>query len=218
MDTLELLRDYDAVLQDHHFVYKSGKHGPHYINMDSLFPFPELLLQLGNALARASGSRNDVDTVVGAATGGIPLAYFTALGMNDAYLRPHPKVVWADKKGDDFVFERAGYANHLNGKRVLVVEDLLNTGDTTKKVIAQAQLHGAVVVSVCVVCNRGSETAESLGVPRLEALCKVDFQAFASESCPLCEAAVPIVANIGHGEKFQLEHPDYSGGYTKLAA
>lgn len=215
MDVLKTLAEQGAVLTDHHFIYKSGTHGPHYINMDPVFPDLELIYKLCYELGE--GFWRDTDTVVGPATGGIPLALFTALQLSN---RGDFTVsaLWADQVGKDFAFERASFAEHLQGKRVLVVEDLLNTGDSVKKVIAQARLHGADVIGVSVICNRGSETAESLGVPRLETLSSVDFQAFAPDTCPLCEVYVPIVTDIGHGAEYQQEHPDYAGGYVKLLA
>lgn len=212
MDVLETLAERGAVLQDKHFVYKSGKHGPHYINMDPMFPDIAFMWKLCGGLSGPfyyPHRRKAVDTVVGAATGGIPLAAITAYQL-DAGL------AWADKDGDDFVFDRAGFVEQLTGKRVLVVEDLLNTGDTTKKIIALVRQHGGEVVGVSVVCNRGQETAASLDVPRLEQLASVEFQALDAETCWLCANAVPIVADIGHGKEYQQSHPDYIGGYTTL--
>ena len=109
-------------------------------------------------------------------------------------------------------------AEALKGKYVLVVEDLLNTGDTVKKVVAQVRRHGGHVIGVSAICNRGPETAESLGVPRLEALASVDFEVLDPDDCRLCQAKIPIVEDIGHGGKYKELHPDYPGRYKKLLA
>lgn len=214
MNVLEVLAKRRAILTDHHFVYKSGKHGPHYINMDPVFPDTRIMRALCGELGKPF-DRN-IDIVVGAATGAIPLAALTAIEIGERNPPNYPAVVWADKDGDGFAFERAGFVEQLAGKRVLVVEDLLNTGDTVKKVIEQVRLNGGEVVGVSVICNRGSETAESLGVPRLEQLASVQFQAFDPWSCPLCEQRVPIVSDIGHGKEFQAMNGGYSGGFTTL--
>lgn len=218
MDVLETLEQRGAILTNWHFVYKSGKHGPHYINMDPVFPDTKLMLGVCTALGEPfthGRLMNPIDTVVGAATGAIPLATLTAASLGN-WRWPYPAVAWADKDGDDFVFERAGFVDQLAGKRVLVVEDLLNTGDTVKKVIAQVRKHGGEVIGVSVICNRGDETAESLDVPRLEELASVDFVAYEPADCPLCPDNVPIVEDIGHGKKYRQEHPDYAGGYASL--
>jgi orotate phosphoribosyltransferase len=215
MDVLALLQDRGAVYLDEHFVYKSKKHGSKYINMDPLFPDVTSMEILCEGLAKPF--LGHVDTVAAAATGGIPLAMFTAMNLvGSSGDFAYPQAVWADKKGDDFEFGRAGFAEALRGKRVLVVEDLLNTGDSVKKVIAQARLHGAEIIGVSVICNRGRETAESLGVPRLDALSSVDFQVFDADACPLCANDTRIVEDIGHGDEYKIKNPDYKGGYKKL--
>lgn len=218
MDVLETLAERGAILTNWHFVYKSGKHGPHYINMDPVFPDTKLMLAICTALGEPfthNRLNNPIDTVVGAATGAIPLATLTAASLGN-WRWPYPAIAWADKVGDTFGFLRAGFREQLAGKQVLVVEDLLNTGDTVKKVVEQAQAWGAEIVGVSVVCNRGKETAESLGVPRLEALASVDFKVLDEDTCSLCAQNVPIVSDIGHGDWYQQKHPDYEGGYASL--
>lgn len=210
LDIIKELEAVGAVLLDKHFIYKSGKHGPGYINMDPLFPDMALMSRLCTELSYGYKFQK-VDTVVGAATGGIPLAVLTAKTMIGL-----PAAVWADKRGDSFVFERAGFTEHLTGKTVVIVEDLLNTGDTTKKIIALVREHGGNILGVSVICNRGRETAQSLDVPELHQLSAVDFIVYDANGCPLCEQEVPIVEDIGHGAEYKEQHPGYSGSFIKL--
>jgi len=217
MSILDVLAARGAVLTDKHFVYAKGGHGPNYINIDPALPDVELMNEVCHQLgAPFSGN---VDTVAAPATGGIPLAVLTALSLTGRDKR-HPAVVWADKitvdGKDDFVFDRDGFKRELSGRRVLIVEDLLNTGGSVKQVVDRAREAGAEVVGVSVVCNRGPETAESLGVPKLHAVEKVDFQVFPGDDCPLCVREVPIVTDIGHGAGYQVTHPDYVGKYVTL--
>lgn len=202
-----------AVYVDQHFVYASGQHGPGYINMDPLFPDVDLMAALGAQLVRPF--RAEFDTVAGPATGGIVVAFSAASRVTDP---PRPKAVWADKVNGGFAFERAGFAGHLAGKRVLIVEDLLTTGGSVRKVCEAARTHGATVIGVSVVCRRGRVTAEDLGVPRLEVLADVDFAATPADQCQLCADNVPIVADIGHGEEYRRQHSGYPGGYVQLLA
>jgi orotate phosphoribosyltransferase len=213
MDVLQELENARAVLSGRHFVYKSGKHGSGYINMDTVFPDLSLTRQLCELLAdpfRGEG----IEVVAAPAVGGIVLAALTALAFDGS--APGAAAVWADKAGDGFVFERAGFAERLAGSSVLVVEDLLTTGGSVLKVCRQVEACGGTVRGVSVVCNRGGVTAGQLGVPRLEALASVDFDAVDESDCELCRAAVPIVADIGHGAEFRARHPDYAGGYVRL--
>lgn len=221
LDILAELEKAGAVLLNRHFVYKSGKHGSGYINMDPLFPNIRLVETLGQKLVSQFHSswveygKPSVDTVIAPATGGILLAYAAAKAWHRAYEGP-PRAVWADKKGDNFVFERAGFTEHLKDKKVLVVEDLLTTGSSVIKVCREAEKHGAEIIGVSAICNRGGVTAEDLGVPHLETLASVSFEAIDAVVCPLCAHGVAIVEDIGHGSEYKLEHPNYKGGYAKL--
>lgn len=213
IDVLKELERAGAVLLDHHFVYVSGKHGSGYINIDPLFPDVALVSQLCEKLVEPYvGS---VDAVVAPATGGIVLSVLSARALLDK--GDVVSSVWADKTGDrDFAFERAGFADAVKGKRVLVVEDLLTTGFSVEKVSRLVERHGGEIAGVSVVVNRGSVTAASLDVPRLDALVSVEFEATEADRCPLCAAETPIVEDIGHGGEFRAQHPEYQGGYMKL--
>jgi hypothetical protein len=59
-------------------------------------------------------------------------------------------------------------------------------------------------------------TAEDLHVPRLEQLASVQFNANDPADCPECKARAPIVEDMGHGDDYKKEHPDYVGGYVTL--
>ena len=212
MDILQKLDQAGAVLLNRHFVYKSGKHGSGYINLDPVLPDINLMIEVCGQLVEPF--RDEIDTVAAPAVGGIALAVLAASHASD---ETHGvAAVWADKDGDQFAFERAGFVDHLAGKRVLVVEDLLTTGDSARKVCQEAKRHGADVIGVSAICNRGGVTAAQRGVERLHSLAEVSFEAVPADGCELCAGGEPIVTDIGHGDKYQAEHPDYPGGYVNL--
>jgi orotate phosphoribosyltransferase len=206
-----------AVLLDHHFVYKSGKHGSGYINMDPLFPNVALMDMLGRDLAWPFRDQN-IDAFAGPATGGILLAYAAATAYNFwcSASGQRAAAIWADKDGADFAFERAGFLDHVRGKRVLLVEDLLTTGGSVAKVGHEVERHGGNVVGVSVICNRGGVTEDQVGGYPLTSLLDVDFVAVDPDRCELCAQAVPIVTDVGHGDDYQKQRPNYPGGYEKL--
>ncbi len=215
MDILKELESAGAVLLGRHFVYKSGKHGSGYINMDPTFPNTEMMWKIGAELW-FEFAEDPPETVAAPAIGAIGLAYAMAYALRYELGGPVVAVVWADKIGDNFVFERAGFVDHLTGKRVLVVEDLLTTGGSVIKVCREAEKHGAEIIGVSATVNRGGVTAKQLGVPRLESLASVNFSAVDPRDCELCASGVPIVEDIGHGGAYKATHPDYAGGYIKL--
>lgn len=212
IDVLKELNRLGAVIQDQHFVYTSGKHGSAYINSDPMFPDASTVAEIADQLIEPY--LGQVDTVVAPATGGIVLAVQAAL----AFARKNERVagIWADKSNGGFVFERAGFIQHVQGRRVLVVEDLLNTGGSVEKTCRLVESTGGQLVGASVVCNRGTATAESLGVPELTTLAEVQMQVFDADACPLCAEGRAIVDDIGHGDKYKAENPNYAGGYVSL--
>jgi orotate phosphoribosyltransferase len=210
VDVLRELEQAGAVLTGRHFVYKSGKHGSGYLNLDLVFPDVLRTRRLCELLAEPFRGEG-IEVVAAPAVGGIVLAALTALALG-----PEAAAVWADKDGDGFAFERAGFADRLAGKAVLVVEDMLTTGGSVSKVCRLVEAAGGVLRGVSVVCNRGGVTAGQLGVPRLESLASVDFEAIDPSECELCRRAVPIVEDVGHGAEFKAEHPEYAGGFVPL--
>jgi orotate phosphoribosyltransferase len=214
MKVLEELDKAVAVLLGRHFVYKSGKHGSGYINPDDLLPVLPQLQDIGMEMAPEDVTP---DVVLGPDFGGNYLAFQTA----EAFFRKGKPAKWVatKKSGDDFVIEPdRGFEILLPGQEVWITEDLLTTGGSVAKVCRLAESHGAHVLGVCVVVNRGGVTAQDIDVPRLVAVENVSFDAIDADECPLCADAIPIVEDVGHGANYKLAHPDYPGGYISLLA
>ena len=190
-----------------HFVYKSGLHGPQYIDIDPIFADPPLLGQFARALAEQFDFEFEV--VVGPAIGGAILA--TVISQLLATLKPAG--LWADKTDSGFAIERLGFARALRGKQVLVVEDLLTTGSSVAAVCRQVEQCGGYLMGVSAIWNRGGVTAEQLGVSELRSLCEIVLPAFPPDACPLCRQRQPIIENIAHGARWKAQYPDYPGGY-----
>lgn len=105
----------------------------------------------------------------------------------------------------DFVIKR-GQDKFVTGKQILVVEDILTTGGSVKKVVAAVRKIGGEVVGVAALCNRGGVTPEQLGdVPKLKALININLDAFEESDCPLCKGDIPINVSVGKGAEFLKE-------------
>lgn len=204
-----------------HFVGTSGKHLSGYCNNDRIMPYAAIVNELARLLAEPFKDAG-IETVVAPATGAIPLAHLAALHLNDM-TGGDIYAVWADKtKVNDekaFVFERSGYPEAVKGKKILIVEDIINQRFTMGKVIQAVRDAGGDIRGVASIeYNRGVD-AESLDVPQYHGLCAITYDAWTPEDCAakgLCSQKAPIVEDIGHGEGFKKAHPDYPGGYTKL--
>jgi orotate phosphoribosyltransferase len=189
-----ILAECDAVLRDIHVVYTSGRHGNAYVNKDAVYPHTERVRELCSLLAeRARPWAPEV--VCGPAMGGIILAQWTG----HALALP---AVYAEKAPGGGMALRRGYDRLVRGRRVLLVEDVLNTGGSLADAVAAVRAAGGEVVGAAALCNRGGVTAAALGVPGLAALVELSLDSWTAEACPLCRHGVPIDTSVGKGEEY----------------
>ncbi len=199
-DVLNMLGRVGAVITNSHLVYTSGKHGSAYVNKDAVYPHTEETSRLCRAIAQEF-VMDGVEVVIAPAIGGVILMTWTARHLSDLTGR-EVLGVYAEKDGEGFIIKR-GYDKLLPGKNVLVVEDLLTTGGSVKKVIEVVRALGGNVIGLAVLCNRGGITAQDVGgVPKLFALTNVKLDAWDEADCPLCAQGVPINTDVGKGREF----------------
>lgn len=202
-DVLKILGRVGAVITNSHIVYTSGKHGSAYVNKDAVYPHTEDTSRLCLAIAEEFFDDN-VQVVIAPAVGGVILSQWTAYHLSKITDR-EVFGVYADKvisdAEDNFVIKR-GYDKLIDHKHVLVVEDVLTTGGSVKKVIKAVRACGGTVAGVGVLCNRGHITPEDLGVRNLFALTNIHMNAWDEADCPLCAQNVPINIDVGKGREF----------------
>jgi orotate phosphoribosyltransferase len=172
------------------------------MNKDALYPHTSLISRLCEEMAMRFSSEA-VDVVLAPALGGIILSQWVAHHLSRQTGR-EVLAVYAEKVegGDGFVIKR-GYDKLLNGRKVLVLEDVLTTGGSVKKVVAVAGGHGARIAGVAALCNRGGIAKEELGaVPRLESLVEVNLDSWEEGECPLCKKGTAVNTEVGKGREF----------------
>ena len=199
---LQVLGKVGAVITDSHIVYTSGKHGTAYVNKDAIYPHTVEISRFGQAIAERFADDN-VQVVIGPAIGGVILSQWTAHHLTEMNGQ-EVLGVYAEKSegGDNFVIKR-GYDKLIAGKNVLVVEDVLTTGGSAKKVIEATRAIGGNVVGLGVLCNRGGITPQDMAdVPKLTSLVNVRLDAWDEATCPLCEQNVPVNTDVGKGREF----------------
>lgn len=202
IDVSSLLAHCGALLTDSHIVYTSGKHGSSYFNKDAIYPHTAAISDLCHLFAEYF-FQDHIDVVIAPALGGIILSQWTAYHLSKLCDRDI-LALYAEKiEGTkDFVIKR-GYDKLLAKKNVLVLEDVLTTGGSVKKVIELVRSLGGHVVGLGVLCNRGGITQEEIGhIPKLQALISLNLQAWESEKCPFCSQGIPINMNVGKGREF----------------
>ncbi len=197
----EILKNIQAIITDSHVVYNSGKHGSAYVNKDVVYPHTSIISSLCETIAfEFFDSLPEV--VIAPAIGGVILTQWVAHHLSGMLCRDI-LAVYAEKAEDGSFVIKRGYDKLIKGKRVLVVEDILTTGGSVKKVIEVTRAIGGEVVGLGVLCNRGGVTSQDVGdVPRLFALANVSLDSWVEEECPLCARGVPINTDVGHGRAF----------------
>jgi orotate phosphoribosyltransferase len=77
------------------------------------------------------------------------------------------------------------------GERILVVEDVITTGGSTRECIAALEENGGNVVAAASIIDRSNGVAD-VGVPRIS-LAQMDVPSFKAETCPMCAMGEPAV-------------------------
>jgi orotate phosphoribosyltransferase len=178
-DLLALFKERGAVL-DGHFLLSSGLHSPRYVQCARVLMDPELATRLGVDLARGletvlAGSRPDA--VVAPALGGVLVAHEVAraFGCRGLFTERH----------DGVMTLRRGFSLEPD-ERVVVVEDAITTGKSTREVIDAVHVRGGRVVAVGSLVDRSVGDVD-FGVPR-RSLLRLEVPTWDAAACPLCAA------------------------------
>ncbi len=195
--------DAKAIITNSHFVYNSGRHSSVYINKDALYLHTGVIAELCRQMAQAYEA-DAIDVVVGPVLGGIVLSQWTTHALNSRRTMGETLAVYAEKEsGSDqnFTFTR-GYDAYITGKNVLVVEDILTTGGSVRRVVELIRKHKGNVVGVSALCNRGNVQAQAVGDVPIATLITLDLETYSEETCPFCQQGVSINTTVGKGRIF----------------
>jgi orotate phosphoribosyltransferase len=179
-EVLDLFRQSGALLEGH-FRLSSGLHSDRYLQSALVLQHPDFAEQMGQALAARLGHLQPT-VILSPALGGIVIGQEVGRAMNI-------RALFAERQ-DGTLMLRRGFT--LSPKdRVVVVEDVITTGGSTRETIAVAEETGASVVGAASIIDRGADSG-SLNLP-LQALVRMKVAAYPPESCPLCKDGLPVV-------------------------
>ncbi len=182
-----MFREVGAIKKGH-FVLASGRHAKTRIEKVLLYPYTKKVDQLCWEIAEYF-SRDYPCIVIAPATGGIILSHCVADHMSRMASRTVLSLYAEKTKGENGFTINPGYREFIKGKDVLVLEDILTTGGSVKKVIRQVRRWGGKVIGVGALWNRGGITAKDLGdVPKLFSLVNVTLETFTRGKCQKCKA------------------------------
>jgi orotate phosphoribosyltransferase len=176
---LSLFRESGA-LHEGHFRLSSGLHSPGYLQCALVLQHPEKAEALGRALGAVL--RDLAPTVVlSPALGGLIIGHEVgrALGV---------RAIFTERQ-DGAMTLRRGFSLAPTD-RVVVIEDVVTTGGSTRETMAVAAQAGATVVGAGAIIDR-SGGASSLDVP-FRALVALTLATYAQDVCPMCAAGAPV--------------------------
>jgi orotate phosphoribosyltransferase len=177
---LDIFRRVGALLEGH-FRLTSGLHSSGYLQCALVLQYPREAEACGAAIA-ARVRDLQPDVVLSPALGGIVIGQEVARALGI-------RALFAERQ-DGALTLRRGFS--LNpGERVLVVEDVVTTGGSTRETIAVARAAGATVVGAASIIDRSGGNQE-LDVP-FRALATVDLPTYQPDACPLCARGEPVV-------------------------
>jgi orotate phosphoribosyltransferase len=181
-EVLQEFRGCEALLEGH-FKLSSGRHSAHYLQCARVLMNPDRAGRLALALAQKLPRelRASIDVVVSPAMGGLIIGHEMGRALEkDALFLERPEGEFELRRG--FRLEP--------GAKVLMVEDVVTTGLSSREAIAAVHREGGEVIAEAALIDRSSGTAD-LGVP-FYPLIDIHFPSYAEDELPPELAAIPV--------------------------
>jgi orotate phosphoribosyltransferase len=179
-DVLDMFRSAGALLEGH-FRLSSGLHSSRYLQSALVLQYPDLAAALGAALADRTRHLQPT-AVLSPALGGIVIGQEVARALG-------VRALFAERQEGRLTLRR-GFSL-TRDDRVLVVEDVITTGGSTRETIEVARDAGATVIGAAAIVDRGGDP-ERVSLP-LQSLVHLEVPSYQPESCPLCAKEIPVV-------------------------
>ena len=175
---IEIFKSAGALLEGH-FILSSGLHSPAYLQCAIALQTPAVAAEFGAAIAKQFSDAR-IETVASPAIGGLVIGYEVARQLGARF-------IWTEREGGQMTLRRGFSLSE--GERVLVVEDVITTGGSTRETIDVLCAHGAAVVAAASIIDRSGGKAD-VGVPRVS-LATLDVPAVVPVDCEACQRGEP---------------------------
>ena len=191
---LKKLQEAGVLMREGHFDFGNGFHGRMYLNPHQLFRYPSTIWRLAQDLLDVLPGEllERTEVVAGPATGGALLAHTLAGLLDGRRALTHPPCSFAPFTTVDGALVLKGfYANLMRDRRVMLADDVRNTGKTFERCAELVREAGGEVIATVQICDRLEAVADA-GVPN-HAL--VEYKApenFPADACPMCKAGEPV--------------------------
>ena len=173
-EVIQRFKDTGALLEGH-FLLSSGLHSSVYLQCAIAFQNTKDAVEFGGAIA-AHFKQDSIDTVASPAIGGLVIGYEVARQLGVRF-------IWTERESGSMTLRRGFTVRE--GERVLVVEDVITTGGSTRDTIAALRSVGADVIAAASVIDRSGGQAD-VGVTRFS-LATLRVPALSPEECEACQ-------------------------------
>lgn len=173
-EVLEKFKNAGALLEGH-FVLSSGLHSSAYLQCAKALESTSSAAEFGAALAEQFRA-SQIETVASPAIGGLVIGYEVARQLGVRF-------IWTEREAGRMTLRRGFQVR--KGERLLVVEDVITTGGSTRETIASLTAAGAQVVAAASIIDRSGGKAD-VGVPRVS-LATLEVLAVDASDCDLCK-------------------------------
>ena len=166
----------EGILKEGHFVHRSGHHTAGLLDRDLLLADPALASHFGYVIAKAFFTER-VETVVTPSIWGAGLAQWIGY-----FLDPKAKVVDVTPVQNDFIIAEK-VRSLIEGKRVLLVDNLILSGQTMNHLAEVVESMDATIIGVATLWDSGPDSIHGLDVV---SLLNPRYPAYSADGCPLC--------------------------------
>jgi orotate phosphoribosyltransferase len=192
VETVELLRRTGG-LREGHFEYPNGLHANEYLQVALSMRYYQSARILGVGLSRQLRSHSDIRvmipelSIVAPATGGLPVAYAVcgALGAHQVY--------WAERENENEPMRFREFLDLKPGEKVLLVDDILRTGQKLSELKTLVESQGGEVVGLAVVIYQPYPDAIKFDPLPFYFLAQLDQAYYKNAAaCDQCKRGVPV--------------------------
>jgi orotate phosphoribosyltransferase len=182
-----------GALRDGHFEYPTGMHSNEYLQVPLAMRYYQYQRMLSVGLSRLLRANPEIRaivpqlSIVTPATGGLPVAY----GVCEA-MRAH-QVYWAERQHDAEPLRFRQYLEPKPGEQVVLVDDILRTGNQLAELKTLLESRGATVVGLAVIIYQPTPQTIDFGSLPLYYLAKLEASYYAAGAeCALCKRGLPL--------------------------
>lgn len=190
---LDNLKQFHVLMLDGHFDYGNGVHGRMYLNPHQLFRHPSTIWRFAQDLLDIlpDSLAKQTEVVAGPVMGGALLAHTIAGLLDGRRSLTHPPCSFAPFTEDHGELGlRSFYADVMGGKKVLLADDVRNTGKTFERCKQLVEGAGGTVIATVEIYDRME--AKDLGVPNIALAEYKSTENYPADECPMCRNGVPV--------------------------